>query len=81
MICNVRKYSNTSYKCTKKRDYYDILGVGKNAKKGDVKKAYFKLAKEHHPDTNKDNPQAADKFKEATEAYEVLKDDESRVSA
>ena len=61
-----------------KRDYYSILGVSKGASKGDVKKAYFKLAKEHHPDTNKGDTKAAEKFKEATEAYEVLKDDDSR---
>jgi len=61
-----------------KRDFYQVLGVTKSADKGDIKKAYFKLAKQHHPDTNKDNPQAAEKFKEATEAYEVLKDTDSR---
>ena len=57
-----------------KRDFYEVLGVGKNADKAEIKKAYFKLAKEFHPDRNKDNPEAADKFKEATAAYEVLSD-------
>jgi len=57
-----------------KRDFYEVLGVSKGADKGEIKKAYFKLAKEYHPDRNKDNPEAADKFKEATAAYEVLSD-------
>ena len=57
-----------------KRDFYDTLGVTKSADKGEIKKAYFKLAKMYHPDTNKDDKAAADKFKEATEAYEVLSD-------
>ena len=63
---HVRYYSNTS-KLSQKRDYYETLGVQKNASKGDVKKAYFKLAKEFHPDTNKGDDAAAEKFKEATE--------------
>jgi len=61
-----------------KRDFYDVLGVGKGADKGEIKKAYFKLAKKYHPDTNKDDKTAADKFKEATEAYEVLSDEKQR---
>lgn len=61
-----------------KRDYYEVLGVGKNASKDDIKKAYRKMAKKYHPDINKDNPQAEDLFKEVNEAYQVLSDDESR---
>lgn len=55
-----------------------MLSVGKSADKAEIKKAYFKLAKKYHPDTNKDDKTAADKFKEATEAYEVLSDDKQR---
>ncbi|KAL7550363.1 hypothetical protein ACHAWF_013602 [Thalassiosira exigua] len=62
-----------------KRDFYNVLGVGKGADKGEIKKAYFKLAKKYHPDTNnQDDKAAADKFKEATEAYEVLSDEKQR---
>ncbi len=61
-----------------KRDYYEILGISKNADADTVKKAYRKLAKKYHPDTNKGDPSADEKFKEATEAYEVLKDAEKR---
>lgn len=61
-----------------KRDYYDILGVSRNADDGAVKKAYRKLALKYHPDRNPDDPDAEEKFKEATEAYEVLKDSELR---
>ena len=61
-----------------KKDFYDVLGVARGSDKGTVKKAYFKLAKQYHPDTNKDDEKAADKFKEVTEAYEVLSDDKQR---
>ena len=59
-------------------DYYKILGVSRDASKEDIKKAYRKLAIQYHPDKNKWNPEAEEKFKEATEAYEVLSDDEKR---
>ena len=61
-----------------KRDYYDVLGVARNADTGTIKKAYRKLAKKYHPDTNAGNEQAAEKFKEATEAYNILSDKEKR---
>ncbi len=57
-----------------KRDYYEVLGVGKNADNAEIKKAYRKLAMKYHPDKNKDNKAAEEKFKEASEAYEVLSD-------
>lgn len=61
-----------------KRDYYEILGVSKNASLDEIKKAYRKLALQYHPDRNKGNKEAEEKFKEATEAYEVLRDDQKR---
>ena len=61
-----------------KRDYYEVLDVNRNADEDEVKKAYRKLAIQFHPDKNPDNKDAEDKFKEATEAYEVLRDPEKR---
>lgn len=61
-----------------KRDYYDVLGVQKNASKDEIKKGYRKLAVQFHPDKNPGNKEAEEKFKEATEAYEVLSDDQKR---
>lgn len=61
-----------------KKDYYETLGVSKDATKEEIKKAYKKLAKKYHPDLNKDDPNAADKFKEINEAAAVLADDEKR---
>lgn len=62
-----------------KRDYYDVLGVQKNATKSDMKKAFRRLAQQYHPDVNKENG-AEDKFKEVAEAYEVLSDDDKRAA-
>ena len=61
-----------------KRDYYEVLGVDRNASKDDLKKAYRKLAMQYHPDRNPNNKEAEEKFKEAAEAYEVLSDDEKK---
>lgn len=61
-----------------KRDYYEILGVSKSADENAIKKAYRKLAKKYHPDTNAGDAGAAEKFKEVTEAYTVLSDPEKR---
>jgi molecular chaperone DnaJ len=61
-----------------KRDYYEVLGVDKNADEASIKKAYRKLAMQYHPDKNPDNKAAEEKFKEASEAYEVLSDKEKR---
>ncbi|KAL0374292.1 UNVERIFIED_CONTAM: Chaperone protein dnaJ GFA2, mitochondrial, partial [Sesamum radiatum] len=60
------------------RDYYDVLGISKNATASEIKKAYYGLAKKLHPDTNKDDPEAEKKFQEVQKAYEVLKDEEKR---
>jgi len=60
-------------------DYYKVLGVAKSADEKDIKKAYRKLARQHHPDVNPDDKRAEQKFKEATEAYEVLSDKVKRV--
>ena len=60
------------------RDYYKVLGVTKNAEEKDIRKAYRKLARQFHPDVNPDKPEAEIRFKEVTEAYEVLSDPEKR---
>ena len=63
-----------------KRDYYEVLGVAKNASDEDLKKAYRKLAMKYHPDRNPDSKEAEEKFKEAKEAYEVLGDEQKRAA-
>ena len=64
--------------CTLRRDFYEILGVNKDASTSQIKKAYRKLAVKYHPDKNPDNEDAMIKFHDINEAYEVLQDDEKR---
>ncbi len=64
----------------KKRDYYEVLGVNRDASDEEIKKSYRKLAMKHHPDRNPDNSKAEDHFKEAKEAYEVLSDAQKRAT-
>ena len=61
-----------------KRDYYEVLGIDRNASASEIKKAYRKLAKKYHPDVNPGDKEAEAKFKEATEAYSVLSDPDKR---
>ena len=63
-----------------KRDYYEVLGVEKSASADEIKRAYRKLAKKYHPDLNPDNKEAEEKFKEVSEAYEVLSDSQKRAN-
>ncbi|MCK5518845.1 MAG: DnaJ domain-containing protein, partial [Alphaproteobacteria bacterium] len=63
-----------------KKDYYEILGSDKKASAGDLKKAYRRMAMKYHPDKNPGNNEAEHKFKEASEAYDILKDDQKRAA-
>ena len=63
-----------------KRDYYEVLGVNRDAAEEDLKKSYRRLAMKWHPDRNPDNPKAEEHFKEAKEAYEVLSDPQKRAA-
>ncbi|WP_413436576.1 molecular chaperone DnaJ [Sulfuriferula sp. GW1] len=63
-----------------KRDYYEVLGVNRDASEEEIKKAYRKLAMKHHPDRNPDNPKAEEHFKEAKAAYEILSDGQKRTA-
>ena len=63
-----------------KRDYYEVLGVARNASEADIKKSYRRAAQKYHPDRNPDNPEAEEKFKEAKEAFEVLSDAQKRAA-
>jgi molecular chaperone DnaJ len=65
---------------TPKRDYYDVLGIARDADDAEIKKAFRRLARELHPDVNRDDPEAEIKFKEAAEAYEVLSDSDRRAT-
>ncbi|MCB0035151.1 MAG: DnaJ domain-containing protein, partial [Anaerolineales bacterium] len=62
-----------------KRDYYEVLGVSKNAQQSELKKAYRRLARQYHPDVNKEEG-SDEKFKEINEAYQVLNDDQKRAA-
>jgi len=63
-----------------KKDYYEVLGVNRDASEEEIKKAYRKLAMKHHPDRNPDNPKSEGQFKEAKEAYEILSDAQKRAA-
>src|ERR1700755_2769341 len=60
------------------KDYYSVIGVPASASQDEIKKAYRKLAAKHHPDKNQNDPKAADRFKEISEAYQVLGDGDKR---
>ncbi len=63
-----------------KKDYYEVLGINRDASDDEIKKAYRKLAMKYHPDRNPDNPKAEESFKEAKEAYEILSDEQKRAA-
>src|SRR6187549_2735709 len=65
---------------TRPRDPYEVLGVGREAGETEIKKAFRRLARELHPDVNRHDPDAEEKFKEAAEAYEILSDPERRAT-
>uniref|UniRef100_A0AAR2LFS3 DnaJ homolog subfamily A member 3, mitochondrial n=1 Tax=Pygocentrus nattereri TaxID=42514 RepID=A0AAR2LFS3_PYGNA len=69
---------HTSAPASNKQDFYQILGVPRTASQKEIKKAYYQMAKKYHPDTNKDDPQAKEKFAQLAEAYEVLIDEVKR---
>ncbi|HNI38305.1 MAG TPA: DnaJ domain-containing protein, partial [Pseudomonadales bacterium] len=63
-----------------KRDYYEVLGVKRDASADEIKKAYRRIAMKHHPDRNPDNKESEEKFKEAAEANEILGDEQKRAA-
>ncbi|XP_063791048.1 dnaJ homolog subfamily A member 3, mitochondrial isoform X2 [Pseudophryne corroboree] len=74
---HVSQFHTSSSVCSK-TDFYQVLGVPRNASQKEIKKAYYQLAKKYHPDTNKEDPQAKEKFSQLAEAYEVLSDEVKR---
>ncbi|KAM4697956.1 dnaJ homolog subfamily A member 3, mitochondrial isoform 1-T1 [Rhinophrynus dorsalis] len=77
-LCEHRSQFHTSSATCNKTDFYQVLGVPRNASQKEIKKAYYQLAKKYHPDTNKEDPQAKEKFSQLAEAYEVLSDEVKR---
>lgn len=77
-MIDIAEYLEEVINMTAKKDYYEVLGVERNADENSIKKAYRKLAKKYHPDTNAGNASAEKKFKEITEAYSVLSDPEKK---
>ncbi|KAG1699371.1 Protein tumorous imaginal discs, mitochondrial [Nymphon striatum] len=75
-VCNKFHSSTINHK----KDYYEVLGISRNASQKEIKKSYYQLAKKYHPDTNKSDKQAAKKFQEISEAYEILSDESKRKS-
>lgn len=76
-LVNLRHFRTTAAPYAKK-DFYEVLGVAKNASDSDIKKSYYKLAKQYHPDSNKGDDKAQKKFQEVSEAYDTLKDSGKR---
>lgn len=66
-----KKNFHTTAVISARKNYYELLGVGKNSSTSEIKKAYYKLAKKYHPDVNKNDPESSKKFQEVSEAYEV----------
>jgi molecular chaperone DnaJ len=63
-----------------KRDLYEVLGLSRDASAEEIKKAYRQLARKYHPDVNREDPNASEKFKEISEAYEILSDPQKRAA-
>src|SRR5580765_6463856 len=76
--CELKPAAFCEIPVPQKRDYYEVLGIAREAAPDEIKKAYRQAALKHHPDRNRDDPNAETLFKEAAEAYEVLSDPEKR---